>query len=63
MANWMLSCPNCHFSFVHSTIEVKEISDYFFPLKPDWAANGTQHKCSNCGHISLYKRNDLTYQA
>jgi hypothetical protein len=63
MAAWTLFCPNCHFSFVHSTIEVKEIADYFLPAKPDIAAAGTQFKCSNCGHTSLYTRNDIIYQA
>jgi len=43
--------------------QVKEIADYFLPTKPGIAADGAQFKCSNCGHISLYKRNDLIYQA
>jgi len=32
-------------------------------VSPDIAAAGTQFKCSNCGHTSLYTRNDIIYQA
>jgi hypothetical protein len=53
MASWTLPCPNCHSSFVHSIIEVKEIADYFLPEKPYFTADGAQFRCSNCGTSAL----------
>jgi hypothetical protein len=53
MATWTLFCPKCHFSFVHSIIEVKEMADYFLPAKPGIAPEGGQFKCSNCGHVAF----------
>jgi hypothetical protein len=63
MSSWTLCCPNCRFTFVHSIIEVKETADYFLPTKPDFGAGGSNFRCSNCGHVALYQRSDLTYQA
>lgn len=48
---------------MHSIIEVKEMADYYFPAKPDIAADGAQFKCSNCGHVTSYYRADFIYQA
>jgi hypothetical protein len=63
MASWTLSCANCRFTFVHSIIEIREVADYFLPAKPDVADGGGQFRCSNCGHVALYRRTDLIYQA
>lgn len=63
MASWNLSCKNCQKSFVHSSIEVKEMSDYFLPEKPEFPEGGSDIECPNCGHVANYQRNDLTYSA
>jgi hypothetical protein len=63
MASWTLSCTNCHSSFVHSIIEVKELADLVLPTKPNIATGGAQFRCSNCDHVALYQRSDLIYQA
>jgi hypothetical protein len=39
------------------------MADYFFPEKPDFPADGSEVKCTNCGHTALYHRSDLTYEA
>jgi hypothetical protein len=63
MSTWTLFCRNCHFSFVHSIIEVKELADLVLPAKPDIAAEGAKFKCSSCGHVALYHRSELVYHA
>jgi hypothetical protein len=63
MSTWTLFCTNCHFSFVHSIIEVKELADLVLPAKPDIAAEGAKFQCSTCGHVALSYRSDLIYQA
>jgi hypothetical protein len=62
MASWILLCPKCNVSFVHSPITATHLWDYFLTEKPEFPAGGSELKCPNCEHTEIYKRTDLTYQ-
>jgi len=60
MASWAVTCTNCNSNIVHSQIVLKNLSDLFFPAKPDVSA-GTTMTCPECGTVVSYVRTDLRY--
>jgi len=63
MASWALVCRNCKTSFLHTTIVIRGVTDYFLPEKPKISEDGSEFKCPRCGQVVLYQRANLTYQA
>jgi len=63
MASWVLRCAKCKNPFVHSAIMGERVLDYFFPLKPEFPAGGSELKCPKCEHLDVYQRTDLLYRA
>jgi hypothetical protein len=61
VANWVLKCPNCHSTFVHSEIE-NNLANFFFPAKPAFPEGGQSLSCKHCGHTAKYQQNELVYQ-
>jgi hypothetical protein len=59
MARWILRCPDCSRTFVHSEIE-DTLANYFFPAKPNFPKDGQTLTCTHCGKESLFQRTDLT---
>jgi hypothetical protein len=63
MPSWIVNCSNCNSPILHSVIEYTGISNFFLPLKPSFAAEGTELLCPECGKPAIYQRTDLRYQA
>ena len=61
MTNWVLHCPNCSQTFVHS--EIKDtLTNQFWPVTPKFPEGGQRLTCSHCGKESLFQQTDLTYE-
>jgi hypothetical protein len=39
------------------------VMNFFFPIKPEFPAGGSELQCSNCGKNATYQRTDLMYRA
>ena len=61
MASWVLCCPNCSETFVHSEIE-DTLANYFALVKPKFPKGGQILTCTHCGKESLFQQTELTYQ-
>jgi len=61
MARWVLRCPNCSETFVHSEIE-DTLANYFLPTKPEFPKGGQTLACAHCGKESFFQQTALTYQ-
>jgi DNA-directed RNA polymerase subunit RPC12/RpoP len=61
MASWVLRCPNCSETFVHSEIE-DTLANFFSLAKPKFPEGGQTLACTHCGKESLFQQTDLTYQ-
>jgi DNA-directed RNA polymerase subunit RPC12/RpoP len=61
MASWVLRCPNCSETFVHSEIE-DTLTNYFSTERPKFPKGGQTLTCTHCGKESLFQRTDLVYQ-
>jgi hypothetical protein len=62
MASWMLECSNCGLPFQHSVIDATTMN-FFFPVKPEFPAGGSELQCPNCEKNATYQRTDLIYRA
>jgi hypothetical protein len=60
MALWTVTCTDCHSSIEHSQIVQNNLSELFFPTKPD-VLTGSTIKCPQCRTIVSYVRTDLRY--
>jgi hypothetical protein len=63
MASWSIECPNCMSNFNYSAIDDAKLESFYFPLKPDFPAGGSELQCPHCGHKAKYQSADLFYQA
>ena len=61
MASWVLRCPNCQSTFLHSEIE-SNLANFFIPRKPKFPEGGQSLACKDCGHTAMYQQTDLIYQ-
>jgi len=61
MASWVLRCPICSKTFIHSEIE-DNFANYFLPAKPKFPEGGQTLTCTHCGKESLFRQSDLTYR-
>ena len=60
MASWALTCTKCNSKIIHSQIVQKNLSELFFPPKPDIPAGATI-ACPKCGTVVSYVTTDLRY--
>jgi hypothetical protein len=63
MAKWIVICANCQVEFQHFQISDVGMASFYLPLKPELPPTGNKCVCPNCGHESIYLRNDLLYRA
>jgi hypothetical protein len=68
MASWVLDCPGCKATFVHSRVATdfdQRMMDHYYPLtpKPDFPPEGLLVECPNCRLSSVFKRHQLLYRA
>ena len=52
MACWVLRCPNCSETFVHSEIQ-DTLANFFSLAKPEFPEGGQMLTCMHCGKESL----------
>ena len=52
----------CRLPFQHSVIAATVIN-FFFPIKPDFPAGGSEVQCPNWGKAAKYQRTDPLYRA
>jgi hypothetical protein len=67
MAAWVLDCPVCKKTFVHSQVRTapdQRMMDHFYPVsvKPEFPPGGISLECPNCRSSSLFKQRQLRYQ-
>jgi uncharacterized C2H2 Zn-finger protein len=67
MPRWMLKCPKCSHSFIHTKVEDAIIEearrDPFGILpRPMFASDGENHTCPDCKTESVFQRQQLFYR-
>jgi predicted nucleic-acid-binding Zn-ribbon protein len=62
MSKWILICPKCKTEFEHSQISDVGMSFLMIPTKPEFAPNGNDCVCPNCGYSATYLRTELLYR-
>ena len=62
MSKWILICPKCKTEFEHSPISDVGMSFLVIPTKPEFAPNGNDSVCPNCGYSATYLRTELLYR-
>jgi hypothetical protein len=60
MALWTVTCTDCHSLIEHSQVVQKNLSELFFPTKPN-VLSGATIKCLKCRTVVSYVRTDLRY--
>jgi hypothetical protein len=60
MALWTVTCTDCNSFIEHSQIVQNNLSELFFPCKPD-VLTGATIKCPKCRTVVSYVRTDLRY--
>ena len=64
MAQWVLSCRNCHKNFAHSEIEPRPDDrpfDPLWPYRPEFPEGGLSVDCPHCQQAATYQRFELMY--
>jgi transposase-like protein len=66
MAAWVLDCPACNKTFVHSQITTasdQRMMDHFYPVsvKPEFPTTGVSVECPNCRSSFVFKQYQLRY--
>jgi len=61
--NGLLFVLICQVEFQHFQISDVGMASFYLPLKPELPPTGNKCVCPNCGHESIYLRNDLLYRA
>jgi DNA-directed RNA polymerase subunit RPC12/RpoP len=62
MALWVLACLNCKRDIEQAKINDRVLLDYLEPRKPIFPEEGLEVRCPNCGHRSVYRRNEMVYR-
>jgi hypothetical protein len=67
MAAWVLDCPACNTTFVHSqitTVPEQRMMDHFYPFKakPEFPTSGLSVECPNCRSSSVFSQHQLRHQ-
>jgi len=63
MAHWLLGCPECNKDFMYTEVPLDIGVFACSGVKPEFPDCGLSVVCPNCQISSIYKRNQLTYQA
>jgi hypothetical protein len=48
---------------MHSKIEEGNLSNYYYPQKPVFPAEGQELECPNCNAKAQYQQSDLRYDS
>ena len=65
MAQWVLSCRNCHKTFPHSEMEAQpddRLFDPLWPYRPEFPEGGLSIDCPHCKQAATYQRFELMYR-
>jgi hypothetical protein len=63
MPSWVLICHACKADCKLWKIDDLRMSNFLFPVKPDFPVGGVATRCPKCEHDGVYHVTDLRYRA